>query len=236
MRERKDMQRYIVANWKCHKTGDEGRRWFDRFARLYRPNPELQVVVAPSLLSLENLSSHIDRLDLKNVTLAVQDISPFPRGGYTGAVAADMVTGFARYAIVGHSDRRRYFHETNMDVVNKVAEAVDAGLIPIVNVDSSYALAQLGALEEPAADSLIVAYSPVEAMTAKIAEPPHRVVESVSRIQQMFSNWPIIYGGAISPTNVGKYLQLPELSGIFVGASSLDADIFADICNQASTL
>ena len=229
------MQRYIVANWKCHKTADEGRRWFDRFAGLYRPNPELQVVVAPSLLTLENLSRHIGQLGLENVALAVQDISPFPRGGYTGAVAADMVAGFARYAIVGHSERRRYFHETNMDVANKVVEAVDAGLIPIVCVDASYALAQLGALEEPVADSLLVAFTPVDAMTAKIAESPQRVAESVGRIKQMFGNWPIIYGGAISPANAGKYLQLPELAGIFIGTSSLDPDTFADICNQAST-
>ncbi|MBU1566648.1 MAG: triose-phosphate isomerase [Proteobacteria bacterium] len=81
------MKRYIVANWKCHKSGDEGRRWFDRFASLYKPHPEVQVVVAPSLLCLENLAVHVHHLGLVNVFLAVQDISPFPRGGYTGVLS-----------------------------------------------------------------------------------------------------------------------------------------------------
>ncbi|MFH0784442.1 MAG: triose-phosphate isomerase family protein [Pseudomonadota bacterium] len=230
------MKRYIVANWKCHKTGEEGRHWFDRFATLYRPHPEVQIVIAPSLLSLESLAAHVRHLVLANVALAVQDISPFPRGGYTGAVAADMVAGLAKYAIVGHSERRRYFHETHMDVANKVAEAIDARLIPIVCVDSSYALAQLGALDDTLSEPLLVAYTPVDAMTAKIAETPARVAESVGHIQQMFSSWPIIYGGALLSNNVGKYLQLPQLAGVFVGEASLDPDIFADICNQAFPL
>ncbi len=227
------MKTYIIANWKCHKTGDAGRRWFDRFGALYTPHPEVQIVVAPPLLSLETLAAHVHHLGLENVALAVQDISPFPRGGYTGAIAADMAAGLAGFAIVGHSERRRYFHETHMDVANKVAEAVDAGLIPIVCVDGSYALTQLNALEDTRSLSLVVAYTPVEAMTVKIAEAPLAVAESVGRIKQMFSSWPIIYGGALLPENVGNYLQLPQLSGVFVGAASLDPDTFAAICRQA---
>jgi triosephosphate isomerase len=227
------MKQYIIANWKCHKTRDEGRRWFDGFAGLYKPHPEVQVVVAPSLLILESLAAHVHNLGLVNVALAVQDISPFPRGGYTGAVAADMVVGFAHYAIVGHNERRRYFHETNMEVANKVAEAVDAGLVPIVCVDSSYALGQLNALEDIRSEPLLVAYTPFEAMNAKIAETPLTVAESVEHIKQMFGSWPIIYGGAVLPENVGNYLQLPQLSGVIVGAASLDPNTFAAICSQA---
>lgn len=226
------MKRYIVANWKCHKTGDEGRRWFDRFAVLYKPHRDVQIVIAPSMLSLENLAAHVHHLGLENVALAVQDISPFPRGGYTGAVAADMVAGLARYALVGHSERRRYFYETNMDVANKVSEAVDARLIPIVCVDGSNALAQLGALEDALSEPLLVAYTPGEATGARIAEEPIRVVDSVNHIKEMFGSWPILYGGALQPANVGKYFQLPQLAGVFVGAASLDPDTFIAICNQ----
>jgi len=184
------------------------------------------------MLSLENLAAHVHHLGLENVALAVQDISPFPRGGYTGAVAADMVAGLARYALVGHSERRRYFYETNMDVANKVSEAVDARLIPIVCVDGSNALAQLGALEDALSEPLLVAYTPGEATGTRIAEEPIRVVDSVNHIKEMFGSWPILYGGALQPANVGKYFQLPQLAGVFVGAASLDPDTFIAICNQ----
>ncbi len=233
MGQRLDMKRFIVANWKCHKTGDEGRRWFDRFASLYQPHPEVKIVVAPTLLSLEALAAHVRNLGLENVTLAVQDVSPFPKGAYTGAIAADMLVGLAAYTIIGHSERRRYFHETAMDVANKAAEAVDAGLVPIVCVDGSQALAQLGALEDIFPGSLLVAYTPVEAMSAKIAEEPQKVAVAVDRIQQMFP-WPILYGGALGPLNARKYLQLPQLSGLFVGAASLEPEAFIAICNEAT--
>lgn len=227
------MKHYIIANWKCHKTADQGRRWLDRFAGLYRPHPEVQVVVAPTLLSLETLAAHVARLGLDNFALAAQDISPFPRGGYTGAVAADMVTGLAGYAIIGHSERRRYFHETNVDVVNKVTEAADARLIPIVCVDSSQALAQLGALEDIDCQELLVAYTPVDPLSSNLPESPARVSEAIGHIRQLFSHRAVVYGGGLLPGNVGSYLEIPGLSGLFVGESSLDPETFAEICGQA---
>jgi len=140
------MKRIVIGNWKCHKSSDAGRRWFDKFAAIYQPHPEVQVVIAPSMVSLENIAAHLAGLKLTNVSLAAQDISPFPIGSYTGAVAADLVKKMAGYVIIGHSERRRYFHETIQDVMNKVIEAADAGLTPIVCVDSSNAKPQLAAL------------------------------------------------------------------------------------------
>jgi triosephosphate isomerase len=144
-----------------------------------------------------------------------------------------MLTGLARYAIIGHSERRRYFHETSIDVVNKVTEAADARLIPIVCVDSSQALAQLGALEDIECEELLVAYTPVESLSSNLPESPARVNEAVGHIRQMFSHRLVVYGGGLLPGNVGKYLQIPELSGLFVGESSLDPLTFAEICGQA---
>ena len=227
------MNRYVIANWKCHKNSDAAKLWFDQFARLYEPREGVVVIVAPSFICLENVAGYVKKMNLKNVHLAAQDISPFPRGGYTGAVAADMVRGLAEYVIVGHSDRSRYFHETGQDVINKVTEAADADLVPIVCVDSSSAHAQLSPLHDIDLGDVIVAYAPVDALTFRIPESPAKVEEAVGHLRSIHGNWPVVYGGALLPGNAGEYLSLPSLSGVFVGASSLEADKFADICRQA---
>jgi triosephosphate isomerase len=228
------MLRYVIGNWKSHKSSDEGRRWFDRFAAIYRPHPNVQVIVAPSMVSLESIALHVKGLALNNVSLAAQDISPFPIGSYTGAVAADLVKNLAGYAIIGHSERRRYFHETGQDVVNKVTEAADSGLVPIVCVDSSNAHTQLAALAYVECDRLLVAYTPVDALNFNIPESPAKVAETVLQLRQMFPAYPVVYGGALFPDNVQGYLQLSALAGVFVGASSLEPEPFADICSQAA--
>lgn len=227
-----DSQRLIVANWKCHKTFDEARRWFDEFAGGYVAKPNVDVIVAPSFICLENISRYVKELGLENLYLAAQDVSPFPRGAYTGAVAADMVKGLVDYVIVGHSDRRRYFNETSMDVTNKVVELADLGLCPIVCVDQPYTMSQLTSLSDIECENMIVGYSPVDALSFRIPESPEKVSESVDFIRGVFPNRPVIYGGSLTPENVAEYFTLPGLSGVFLGSSSLDADTFLEICHQ----
>jgi triosephosphate isomerase (TIM) len=228
------MKRIVIGNWKCHKTSDAGRRWFDKFAEIYQPHPEVKVVIAPSMVSIENIAVHLAGLNLTNVALAGQDISPFPLGSYTGAVAADMVRKLAGYVIVGHSERRRYFHETNQDVMNKAIEAADAGLTPIVCVDNSNAQSQLGSLAGVECDQLLVAYTPVDDLNFNIPESPAKVAETVNRIRLDFPAFRVIYGGAVSRENVRDYLQLPSLAGVFVGSASLEPESFAEICRLSS--
>lgn len=226
------MKKYVIANWKCHKSSEEGRQWFDSFAKLYRPRPELQIVVAPSMVSLESMAIHLEGLSLPHVSLAAQDISPFPIGSYTGAVAADMVKKMAAYAVVGHSERRRYFHETSQEVVNKVAEAADSHLCPIVCVESLSTLIQLAALADIECDQMLIAYTPVDALHFNIPESPAKVEEMAAQIRQKFPACPVVYGGALLPSNVGEYLQLSSLAGVFIGSSSLQPEEFADICSR----
>lgn len=223
----------VVANWKCHKTSSEAARWLDDFAAEYRPDPAIDIVIAPTMLCLEGAARHLRSLALTGVSLAAQDVSPFPRGGYTGAVAADMLKGLAEYVIIGHSDRRRYFHETAADVTNKVSEAVEAGLRPIVCVDRPYAAQQLASLADLDTSHAIVAYSPVDALSFRIPESPEGVRAAAAEIRSTFPNRAIIYGGSLNPDNVRDYLLLHELAGIFVGSASLEVNDFLNICHQA---
>ena len=171
---------------------------------------------------------------LPGLALAVQDLSPFPKGSYTGAVAADMISGQAAYAIVGHGERRRYFHESTMEVVRKVGEAMDAGVTPLICVDDDNAVAQLGALDDHLPESPLVAYTPRPVTGVTVAETPSRVAEAVTRIRRLFPVWPILYGGGVEPDNALTYLTLPGLSGVFVGRASRNPDDFAAICEQAA--
>jgi triosephosphate isomerase len=226
------MKRFVIGNWKCHKTLEDAQRWFDEFAGLYKPVAGVAVILAPSFICLDSLSGYVRRLNLENVSLAAQDISPFPKGAYTGAVAADMVKGMADYVIVGHSDRRRYFHETSQDVANKVTETVDAGLVPIVCVDRPYAVSQLTALSDIDCDKMIIAYGPVDALSIRIPQAPKGVIEAADLIARVHPRRAIVYGGSISPENAREYAGLPGISGLFVGAASLDAVSFAAICTE----
>lgn len=226
------MVKYVIGNWKSNKTRKAAQEWFSEFADLYRPVEGLKVIVAPSFICLCSLSEYVQALELEHFSLAAQDVSPFPKGAYTGAVAADMIKGMVEYVIIGHSERRRYFHETSQDTANKMSETVDAGLKPIVCIDQPYAMSQLTALNDIDCDELIIAYGPKEAAMAKIPEQPRRVAEAAQFINQVQPKRPVVYGGSLLVANVNEYIALPELSGLIVGQSSLDAVSFAGICNK----
>jgi triosephosphate isomerase (TIM) len=230
------MKRFVIGNWKCHKTLADARSWFDEFAKMYEPVPGLSVILAPSFVCLDGLSGYVRRLGLQNVSFAAQDISPFPKGAYTGAVAADLVKGMVDYVIVGHSDRRRYFHETSQDVANKVNETVDAGLVPIVCVDRLSAVSQLTALTDIDCEKMIIAYGPVDALNFRIPESPKEVIEATDLISRIHPNRPIVYGGSIIPENARLYASLAGISGLFVGAASLEAASFEAICREMAVL
>lgn len=228
------MTRYVLANWKSHKTMAEAESWLATFCQQYQPDPQVQVILAPSFVFLAPLRQLLQKLETTYLSLAVQDLSPFPLGAYTGAVAAEMVRDLVDYALVGHAERRRYFHETNQEIANKVSEAVATGIRPIVCVDRPYARAQLAALNEAETAALLIGYGPVEAIGISIAQSPEKAAGAIREIHDIMPDRPILYGGSVSATNAGIYMKLDGVAGLMVGTASLDAQEFARICTVVS--
>lgn len=222
-------RRFVIGNWKCTKSLAEARHWIVEFERGYQPLEGVEVAIAPPMILLAQLAELMKDARLEQFSLAAQDVSPFPRGSYTGATAADMLKGVCRYAITAHSERRRYFHETAQDAVNKVSEAADASLVPIICVDEKNAMSQLTALGDIDCDHLIIAYSPVDGQSYKEPQDPEKIAEVAGYISQVYPSRPIIYGGGISLKNYQAYLSIEGISGLFLGETSLRPETFLEI-------
>lgn len=234
------MTKLVIANWKSHKSLAALDGWFADFKAgmqeglqqieaAVAARAEVQVMIAPSFPSL---SAVADRLSTQrypvDVALAVQDLSPFPAGKYTGAVSVQNLEGIpVEYALVGHSERRLYFHETHQDVARKVEQALSARITPVVCVDEDYIDAQASAIDSALLQRCVVAYEPLAAIGTGQNADVGTVKNLVSHIKQVFGDVPVIYGGSVTPQNVHEYLLVAQ--GVLVGGSSLDGKEFAGI-------
>jgi triosephosphate isomerase len=225
-------QRFLLANWKSTKSYGDACDWLEVFAREYQPAEGVQVILAPPLIWLARLADRIEDLDLQGLHLAGQDVSPFPAGSYTGATPADMIRAVAGYVIIGHPERRKYFRESNLDATNKVSEALDAGLKPIICVDTSYAMSQLTSLHDMDTEDLVIAYCPRYDASYREALAPEKVEEAAGFIEQILPSRPVVYGGGIEPGNTADYTTLAGLSGLFVGQASGDPVSFLRIYRE----
>ena len=223
-------KRYAVANWKSNKSTREAETWLTSFLAAYRPDPNVQVIIAPSFIALAPLLRLLKEKGATRIGLAAQDISPFPAGSYTGAVTATMLKGLADYAFVGHAERRRYFHETHQEIANKVSEAASAGITPILCLDRPYAAAQLAALAGTDAEKVIIGYGPVEAIGIDMPQSAQQVSAAIQEIRARRPNRPILYGGSVNGENAAGYMQIEGISGVMAGSASLDPQEFARIC------
>jgi triosephosphate isomerase len=140
----------------------------------------------------------------------------------------------ANYAIIGHAERRRYFHETDQEIANKANEAQAAGIKPILCVDLPYARSQMSALNEVDMGNMLIGYTPVEAIGVDIPQSLEKTRQEVAQIQEIFPEKPILYGGSINAQNAGNYLQLAGVSGLMAGSASLAPNEFAQICQSVS--
>lgn len=217
---------YIVANLKSNKNEIEAKNWLEEFKKIKdssRVLEEKEVIICPSFTLLSLFSSFISYNSLP-VKIGAQNVSPFNEGAYTGEVNAKQIKDYASYVILGHSERRSNFKESDDILLNKVKVSLEQGLTPIYCVQDKDTLVPEGAS--------ILAYEPVFAIGSSNPDTPQNA-EDVANFIKTKGNYQILYGGSVTPQNVKSFTDKENLSGVLVGGASLNPNEFIEIIKNA---
>lgn len=242
---------FVAANWKMHKTVDEAIEYARSFLPLVEAASDVDIVLAPSFLALPAL---VDATASSRVGVAAQNVSAEPQGAFTGEVSLRMLgASGVTQVIIGHSERRQLYGETDTGVNAKTLATLEAGLSPIVCVgetleeresDRTFDVldrqigAGLAGLTSEQVAGLVVAYEPVWAIgTGRVATPAqadavHRHIRKQLASQfaeASASACRIIYGGSVKPGNAAELMALDDVDGALVGGAGLEPTSFAEI-------
>lgn len=244
----------IAGNWKMHKLiADSVATALDLKPLVANAN-HCEVIIAPVFTALRTVA---DRLEGSNIRVAAQDCSTeSAHGAHTGEVAADMLRDAgASHVIVGHSERRQFYSETDTMVNRKTLAALAAGLTVVMCVGETLEQRESGIAERVVRgqvegglrdltasdlDRIIVAYEPVWAIGTGRTATPEQAQEMHAFVRRVFAQKAseaaagkvrILYGGSVKPDNIGGLMLQPDVDGALVGGASLEADIFAQIVN-----
>jgi triosephosphate isomerase len=230
------MQKLIIANWKANKTLSEVAHWLNNFPSDQESRMQLaslQIVIAPPYPFLGLARQIIDERQLP-LQLAVQDLSAFGSGAYTGEVAAFNLQGLGvTHALLGHSERRRLLAESDPLIADKVAETLRSGIKPVLCLDQPNFTSQAKYLTSEQMNKLIIAYEPVAAIGSGQAEEPGDLLAVRQELQHAYGYTQLIYGGSVTADNIGGFLKVCD--GVLVGGSSLDLQDFIDLLYQANS-
>lgn len=224
------MKKKIVANWKANLSPERAAQWLDAFTAVYRPRLDIEVILAVPVLALPSLAAKAGALP--GVALAAQSVSAYPQGSYTGSTPASWLSGLATYTLIGHRERRRYFHETVQDVARQAYESLAENLRPIVCVDAELLIAQTAAVAVEELSHLIWAYTPDTPASLEMARNTADISAMLPKIAQKTDNRPVLYGGGVTVDNGGSLWQIPGLHGLMLGKGCLDAAAFANLINH----
>ena len=243
----------IAGNWKLYKNAAETRAFIQDFIPLITANTRAEIVLCPPFV---NLAAAVDSTKGTGIGVGGQDVFWLNEGAYTGEISAPMLKAIGcQWVIIGHSERRQYFGETDETVFKKTQAALNAGLTPIVCVGERLEQREAGnteaVLEEQFSGGLaklaaaefsgvVIAYEPVWAIgTGKTATPEMANAAHLylrSQVDQAFGAAAadacrILYGGSVKPDNITKLMSEEHIDGALVGGASLDAKSFASIVN-----
>ncbi|HET6350736.1 MAG TPA: triose-phosphate isomerase [Coriobacteriia bacterium] len=248
----------IAGNWKMYKTAGEGAILVQNLdERVESYWNDVDIVVCPPFTALKSVSTVIE-LDKLNIGLAAQNVHWEPEGAYTGEISVRMLSDLrCNYCIVGHSERREMFGETDETVNKKVKALFAAGITPIVCVGESLSSREAGETDEYVrkqvrgaldgvsaedAAKLVVAYEPIWAIgTGRTPTPEaaNDVCRSIRATLGALFGQPVaiqvrvLYGGSAKPENLGLFMPEPDIDGALIGGAALDAESFASMVRTA---
>jgi triosephosphate isomerase len=241
----------IAGNWKMNKTADEAMDLVVEMIDDLDAVEGATIVLCPPFVALYPL---VDLVEQSSVMLGAQNMYSEEAGAYTGEISPVMVADLCDYVILGHSERRQYFGETDADVNQKVELAFKHSLIPIMCVGETLAQREAGATEQVVGSQLrlgldgvpphqareiVIAYEPVWAIGTGRAATPQDANATIAYLRQSLRELysvvvsgavRILYGGSVTAVNVRDLMNQPELDGALVGGASLNPDEFVRIC------
>ena len=248
------MRKKIVAgNWKMNKTLEEGVALAKAIAA-GKFSSRVTVVLCPPFVNLQSVQKVIGRK--KSLKLGAQNLYPETHGAFTGEVSADMLsTAGVSFVILGHSERRQYFHESDEFINRKIKAALKNGLRPIFCCGEPAEIRQAGKhvayvenqlqnalfnLTETEMANVIVAYEPIWAIGTGLTASPQQAQEMHAAIRKLLKkrfgaiakSIPILYGGSCNAGNAAELFALPDVDGGLIGGASLNAEDFIKIANS----
>ena len=246
---------FIAANWKMYKSVHEAVVFAKEFRNLVKDLADVEIVVAPPFTALHAVAEAVRN---SPVGVAGQNLHWEREGAFTGEISAGMLKeAGAEYVIIGHSERRRLFHETDETVNRKLVTALAAQLTAIVCIGETLEereknetlavldrqiKAGLDGLTGEQVEALVIAYEPVWAIGTGRNATPQQAGEAHAHIRSRVRQWfggpaaehcHVIYGGSVKPDNIHDLVLLPDVDGALVGGASLDVKAFFDIVTRS---
>jgi triosephosphate isomerase len=240
----------IAGNWKMHKTADEARE-FARIVRSILPQEKVDTVICAPFTALHAL---VEELGEYPVAIGAQNMHWEESGAFTGEISPGMLTSLGvKYVIIGHSERREYFAETDETVNKKTKSAFAHGLTPIVCVGENLEQREAGKTKElvreqvlraveglssEQAKQLVIAYEPIWAIGTGKSSSTEDAQDVIAFIRgtvedafdsQVASQVRIQYGGSVKPENIASYMEQPDIDGALVGGASLTPESFLQL-------
>lgn len=243
---------YIVGNWKMHFMANEASAFVKELTPLLKNVPaSVHVWIAPPFTAIE--AAHL-AAKKSLVKIGAQNMSAFLKGAYTGEVSFQMLLqAGAHFVILGHSERRQHFNESDEIIASKVSQAVKNGLKPILCIGETLDQRNQGSakqvlegqiekglkqLSKEEMSQVLIAYEPIWAIgtgmpaTPEIAEETHRSCRKFLQTQWgelLAKKTPILYGGSVNPTNTARLMSMPNIDGALIGGASLEVKLFEEI-------